>query len=216
MHALILCNGQPPSVELLEECAEAADLVICCDGAAEYTLQMGVRIDVLAGDFDSLGKDRAEEVRKMTGCEFLEFPIRKDQTDAQIAMEYAIERGAKQLTILGALGMRFDHALSNVMLLIHAAKLGTQAVVRDEMHQIYATCTNVAVEGKIGDSLSVIPLGINSRIRLTSGLEYTMYDTDLMLGDTLSMSNRFDRETAYVEVADGWILVIKTEKSYAN
>jgi len=44
-------------------------------------------------------------------------PARKDQTDLELAVELALEKGARSITLVGGWGSRIDHALGNVELL---------------------------------------------------------------------------------------------------
>lgn len=209
--ALILCNGTAPTQELLKKEAERADLIICCDAAAEYAAAAQIRVDLILGDFDSLGDERSVQLAEELHAARIEWPTHKDKTDSQLAAELAIEDGCQELVFLGALGGgRFDHALANAFLLVHCQLQGANAVIRDEKNSVRATCTHVFLHGKKGDYASVLPLGVNVQIRTTLGLAYPMYDCDLRLGDTRSVSNQFTEEEAYVEVAHGWVLVIQS------
>lgn len=212
MRALILCNGTPPSSELLKKCSAPSevDLIVCCDGAANYAQSYGLRPDALIGDFDSLGSHRAHQLVELWNCDIVELPVKKDVTDAHYATEYAIERGAKELCFLGALGGRFDQALSNVFLLVLCSRLGARGVILDEQNEMRICCTSIFCQGRVGDTLSLIPLGINVRIRCTDGLEYPLYDAYLPLSGTLGVSNVFVKEEAYIEVADGWVLIVQS------
>lgn len=208
--ALILANGTPPSKALLLREAEKADLIICCDGAAEYAAAHGVRPDMLLGDFDSLGEDRAAELARGWDAEKQDFPVKKDKSDTQLAVEAALLADCSYLTLLGALGGRFDHALMNVQLLVLCKQNGAEGVIIDEQNEIYATCTHRFVEGNVGDYLSVAPLGVNTRVHSTGGLAYPMYDQDLYLGDSCSLSNKFTERRAYVEISHGWALLVRS------
>ncbi len=208
--ALVLCNGELPSKALLDAESERADIVLCCDGAAEYALAMGLKVDYLIGDFDSLGAQRSEELAAQLHCERLQWPEKKDCTDSQLAADLAWKLGCRELVFLGALGKRFDHALANAMLLIYCKQRGMDACVVDERNIVRACCTHLFIHGKKGDYLSIVPIGVNVQICTTLGLEYPMYDRALQIGDSYSISNRFTEEQAYVEVAHGWVLVIQS------
>ena len=67
----------------------------------------------MIGDMDSLSdEDRARlEAR---GCRFVEHPRAKDETDLELALTYAVQEGAREIVILGALGGRLDHLLANL------------------------------------------------------------------------------------------------------
>ena len=51
--ALIIANGAACSEELLGQLLEWSPLVIVLDSAIERVIKLGIKIDVLLGDFDS-------------------------------------------------------------------------------------------------------------------------------------------------------------------
>jgi thiamine pyrophosphokinase len=72
---------------------------------------MGVKVDVLVGDFDSLGSIPSDV------DEIVRVPAKKDQTDVQLAVNIAIERGADDIIIVGSTDGRLDHTLSLLAML---------------------------------------------------------------------------------------------------
>lgn len=210
MKAIIICNGTAPGKALLNRYMQGDAFIICCDGGAEIAMRYGIHIDVLVGDFDSLGKARAEEIARMTGCEFIALPVMKDQTDSEYAIDIAAQKHARDIVILAGTGSRLDHTLGNVQLLIKCRKMGMDCVLVDENNEARVTCTTLALPGKIGDLLSLIPLSVNARIRCTGGLLYPLFDTNLEMGTTLGVSNVYVNDVAVVEVEHGWVLVVKS------
>lgn len=208
MRAVLLCNGEAPSEAMLSQALSEADLVVCIDGAADVLAKYGGRAHALVGDFDSLGEARALQLAQLWRCEVLRLNESKDKTDTQVAAEFAIEKGAKELIFLGALGKRFDHAFANVSLLTHCARLGASGVIRDQYCEVRVCCRTLVLPGKPGDLLSILPLGVNVRIRATDGLAYPLYDFDMLLGDSRGVSNVFEADEALVDVADGWVCVV--------
>ncbi len=209
--ALILCNGDPPGEALLHGCAEEADWIVCCDGAARYAAAASLRCDLLIGDFDSLGGiDQAQAYAERLGAKVERFPAIKDKTDSEIAADAAIAAGCNLITFLGALGGRFDMALANVEMLCLLRRRGVDAVVRDEQNDIHATCTHLFLYGSPGDTVSFLPLGVNCVIRCTDGLAYPLYDYEMSLGESRCVSNVMTEERAYVEIAQGWVLAIQS------
>lgn len=210
MKAVIVCNGEAPSEAMVYEAISEADVVLCCDGAADMLALCGARADVLVGDFDSLGKARAVQLAGMWNCDVIPLDEHKNKTDAHVAIEAAVERGATEIVLLGALGKRFDHAFANVSLLVFCTHKNVSAVIRDRYCDVYVTCRTMVLPGKPGDLLSILPLGVNSRIRTTNGLAYPLYDHDLILGDSLGVSNVYDADEALVDVASGWVAIVRS------
>ncbi|MDR1051807.1 MAG: thiamine pyrophosphokinase [Deltaproteobacteria bacterium] len=109
------------------------DVVVAADGGALNCLALGWPVDVLIGDFDSLGADKLAEVRRLfPDLEILPHNPEKDETDFELALGLVFERwpGRGTTVVLGALGGRWDMTFSNVLLPL-AAKFLTRRDARD-------------------------------------------------------------------------------------
>ena len=94
----------------------AGDLVIAADGGANWCAAWGWQPDLVIGDMDSL--DEAVAVRlQADGVAFVRHPVEKDETDLELALRAAVERGADEIVVAAALGGRIDHTLGNLALL---------------------------------------------------------------------------------------------------
>ena len=109
--AFIYTGGQV-FCEYVTEKPEKDDLIIAADAGYLTAKEMGIVPDVLLGDFDTLGERNIPD-----GIECLRVPREKDDTDTQLAVRTAIERGAKEIVIIGGLGGRIDHTLSTLAIL---------------------------------------------------------------------------------------------------
>lgn len=98
--------------ELVTEKPQKGDLVIAADAGYLTAQRMGITPDVVLGDFDTLGEANIPD-----GVECLRVPAEKDDTDTQLAVGVAIERGAEEITIVGGLSGRIDHTLSTLAIL---------------------------------------------------------------------------------------------------
>lgn len=106
---------------------EKGDLVIAADAGYKTAEAMGIPVDVLIGDMDSLG--RVPENLKNT--EIVRLPADKDVTDTEAAVEYALkhEHEVKFISIIGGIGSRLDHTMANLSILesierLYSAPLG--------------------------------------------------------------------------------------------
>ena len=98
--------------DLVTEKPEKGDLVIAADAGYLTAKKMGVTPDILLGDFDTLGEENIPD-----GIECLRVPAEKNDTDTQLAVEVAVERGAGEIVIIGGLSGRVDHTLSTLAVL---------------------------------------------------------------------------------------------------
>ena len=115
--------------EFVTEKPEKGDLVIAADAGYLTAQKMGITPDVLLGDFDTLGVENIPD-----GIECLRVPAEKNDTDTQLAVQVAIERGAKEIVIVGGLSGRLDHTLSTLAIL--------EDLWERKNDRIYATLTD--------------------------------------------------------------------------
>ena len=111
MRAFIYIGGGIDPTNITEH-PKGDDLTIAADAGYRNAKALGVKVDLLLGDFDSLG---ADEIPKDT--ERLSVPAEKDFTDTQLAVDTAIRKGADTIIIIGGLDGRLDHTLSNLAIL---------------------------------------------------------------------------------------------------
>ena len=112
MKAFIYTGGEILPENITERPAEG-DLIIAADCGLQNATRMGVVPTVVLGDFDSLPK--SAEIPE--DAEILQVPAEKDETDTQLAVSLAISRGAKDIVIIGGIGGRLDHTVSNLAIL---------------------------------------------------------------------------------------------------
>ena len=210
MKALLVLAGSPPPAELLRQEAAGADLVVCADHGAAHCAAAGVAIDLVVGDFDSLDKTLANDLRHQ-GIAFAVSPAEKDETDGQLALDKAMERGATEITVLGGTGGRIDHVLGNLQLILRAARRGVGATLLDGVSSVRAVTGPVTISGVPGRTVSLLPAGEGVAVRYLSGLQYgTTEPLALPLDCPMGVSNRMTAPTAAIEV-DGWAYLIAND-----
>ena len=204
MKALIVLGGDAPSEALLRSEVEKADLTIAADRGLEAFVHGGIVPDAVLGDMDSISES-VLACFEAAGGQAKILPRIKDDTDGVAALDLALERGATEIVFLGALGGRLDHALGNCMLLVRAANRGADACLVSERETVMLARGARAIRGKIGDTISILPLG-SAHIRELSGLFYPLHDFVMTSDYPIGISNVFTSETAVVDVAEGDVL----------
>jgi thiamine pyrophosphokinase len=209
MRALIFANGDPASREVVARWRQPDSIAIAADGGARNAVTIGVTPQTVIGDLDSLdGGLRADlEAR---GVRFIVYPTHKDETDLELAIRHALERGATDIVIFSALGGRWDQSLGNVLLLTSPALRDVPARLVD-LHQtmtVVRSAGEARIEGRPGDTLSLIALGGDARGVTIEGCEYPLSDAVLPFGATLGISNTLIAPEARVRVRDGIVLIV--------
>ena len=158
---------------------------------------------------DSLN-DEARQQLTAAGCHFEISPTRKDQTDLELALQYAIEQKATRISILGALGGRLDQTLANVLLLTLPLLNQVEARIVEGHQTAWLIRDRSTIHGNSGDTISLIPLGGDAHGVTSEGLDYPLNDATLPSGPSLGISNVLSGLQARVTVRDGMILAILT------
>ena len=221
--AIVLADGDVPPPDLLDGAwpawADGVDLVVAADGGARHAPALGLLVDAWVGDGDSISVAELAALEG-AGTDLQRVPVDKDQTDTELAIDVAIQRGAARITILGALGgPRLDHGLANVALLAGPALIGIDAVLYDARATRLSLITapdsrgdpvERPIAGRIGDVVSLLPLADAARGVTTGGLRFPLAAEDLPLGTTRGVSNVRTATAAAVRLESGRLLVIET------
>jgi thiamine pyrophosphokinase len=218
MRAVLIANGEMTDHARQKEIWLRANLRIAANGGARNA-RMYLRIapHVVIGDFDSLDDETREWLEK-SNCEFIRHPPAKDETDLELALQLAQTRGADEITILGAFGGRVDQFIANVLLLSQTRNLkiidaasemwivegkGNRGTKGNEGMDARAE-----IEGKRGDTVSLIPLDAQVQGIVTHALEYPLRGETLERGSTRGTSNVMLSANAVVEWTRGMLLVV--------
>jgi len=222
MDALILADGDAPSRGSLDRTWPGWDanvgLVIAADGGARHALGLGVEIDAWVGDGDSIDADTMTAL-ETSGVPMLRSSPHKDESDTELAVREAIRRGAAGVVIVGGLGGdRIDHALANIGLLALAELRNHPASMLDARSRITLVRAPApdgepvrrSLAGRIGDLVSLLPLGDGVTGVTTSGLGYPLSDEPLPAGPARGLSNVRATSDASVTVRAGLLLVVES------
>jgi thiamine pyrophosphokinase len=212
MRAIIFANGDPSDPEIVKHWAAQADLIIAADGGMRNALSVDVLPHVVIGDLDSLDEaDRAQLGR--SEVQLIVYPTRKDYTDLELALQYAVQQGATEIIILSALGGRWDQSLANLLLLTlpELAQVPTRVV--DHHLSIQVIRDRAEIAGRVGDTLSLIALKGDAHGVTIEGCEYPLHNATLPFGSTLGISNVLAQNTARITVKQGQILALHAQST---
>ncbi len=205
MKVVCVCNGSISDYDKIKKYILDSDYIISVDGGAGHLKKMGIDPDILIGDFDSANsKDLDYYVNK--GINVSKFPVEKDMTDSELAIEMVLELGADEVVFLGALGTRIDHSFANIMLLKKMLDTGLRGSIVDEHNEIYMFNSNFSMNRKEGRKLSLIPITEKVTGVSTKGLKYPLNNATMTLGTSWGISNEFEEETARVAIDSGILL----------
>lgn len=203
--AVIVADAPNPDLTPFAELIARADLVVAADGGARHLMTQGTLPHLAVGDFDSLEPDLLAQLESL-GVTVERHPPQKNETDLELALMAAIERGATEIRVLAALGGRPDQHLANLQLLAHPALAEADVRLFQDRWEVFVIHRAAAIHGAKGDTVSLLPMTDEVRGIVTEGLCYPLRDESLRLGPARGVSNVIVDSPARVIVRSGLLL----------
>jgi thiamine pyrophosphokinase len=151
------------------------------------------------GDFDSL---HAEEIALLTksNTQIIQFPQRKDFTDLELALQHVCKLEIKDVWIFGALGLRWDQTLANLLLpaLPELQCVNIRFIDGNQEILLLRAGKKNVIEGAPGDIVSLIPIAGNVSDICSENLEYTLDHDTLCFGASRGVSNQLTTSSATI------------------
>lgn len=176
------------------------DLVIAADKGYKYAKEAGILPDYVIGDFDSTKKPDFKNIIALN-------PI-KDFTDTVAAIDFAIEKGYKEIIIYGGLGGRESHTISNIKSMFYYKKKGVDIKLKAAGKEIFIIDRDFSYDYcGIDFYVSIFSLTEKSILDI-KGLFYELEDYTMANDDALGVSNETKGCDFTIKVNEGSLLVI--------
>lgn len=200
---VVFAGGEPPSQEVASRLPEGA-FVIAADSGFDHASRLGVKVDLLVGDLDSVSQRGLDAAGKKVE----RHPADKDVSDLTLALRAAARRGARRVVVVGGSGGRIDHLLTN------SAVLTSEEFASQQIEWFVGPTTamvvrsEVEIQGRPGDLVTLLPQGGDAVGISTEGLRWPLVDQTIKFGSSRGLSNQLTSDLARVTVATGVLLVI--------
>lgn len=211
---VVIVNGGDPVVDwhLHVLAAVGTDhggvAIIGVDSGIDRAQEAGLVVDIAVGDFDSVtGRGLVEAERK--GARIVRHPTVKDRTDLELAIDLAIDENPERIVFASMDGGRADHGLMNLLL------MSNPRLKPFEVNVLLASATVAVVQerrtltGRVGDLVSLVPIGGSCFGVTTSGLQYPLADETVHASHGRGISNVMVAPVAVVEVRTGALLAFQ-------
>jgi thiamine pyrophosphokinase len=204
--ALIIANGASCDPELLGQLLEWSPLVVVLDSAIERVLELGIKVDVLLGDFDH-GFDPEIYRTSQYPIEIVYAPD-QNKTDLEKAFDYLIQRQIPAANVVWATGKRADHTITNLTNIVRYRNL-LKIVILDDHSKIFLLPNKFEKWYTAKTPISLIPIGVVNGI-FSNNLKYELNDDTLTMGYRTGSSNSVEKDgIVTITHTDGDLLLME-------
>ncbi len=211
--ALIVSGGNIKEKFLNQIFSETKfDIIIASDSGLEILDNCNVKPNYIIGDFDSVNTKILNKYTKNKEIVIKKLKPEKDYTDTHMALKLAINLKSTEVVILGAIGTRIDHTISNINILKEALEKNIKCQIIDEKNQIELVNTKTILKkDKTYKYISLIPLTTKAEGITLKGFKYPLKDDILEVGQSIGVSNEQILDIAEINIKKGILILIKSK-----
>ncbi|NPV86665.1 MAG: thiamine diphosphokinase [Anaerolineae bacterium] len=208
--AVLFVNGNLVCPDRVRSMLCTDDFLVAVDGGLRHLVTLGLKPHLLIGDFDSVAPDALMHLES-AGVMLKRHPVEKDETDLELALQYVVAEGYREVLIVAALGGRLDQILGNVFLLMSPSLEGCRVRLVDGHEEVFLIRACETIYGRAGDVVSLLPLQGVAEGVTTEGLQYPLRQETLHPARTRGISNVMLGERAVISLRKGLLLCVHTE-----
>ncbi len=210
MRAIIFINGVIADYDLLRRWLRPDDYWVAADGGVNHCLALGRNPHALVGDLDSVDASVVQRLAR-DGVQVERHPVTKNETDLELALDFALKAGASELLLVGAMGGRLDQMLANILILAQRTWPATlQLVEGHQLVQLIPPNQTITFAAAVGDTVSALPLSEQVTGITYTGMRYPLHNQTLHFGSTRGISNEVSETPASVRISSGRLLIVQT------
>ncbi len=189
----------------ITEHPKADDICIAADSGYANALDLGEKVNILLGDFDSYQGELPKDI------EVMKVPAEKDFTDTQMALKVALEKGADEIVIIGGMSGRLDHTLSNLDLLRELSRLRIHAVMTDGQNRVrHLNSTSTLIARSQFKYVSIIAISEKLKGVSIEGCKYPLSNATVTRANQYAVSNELVGNCALISVRKGECYIIES------
>ena len=187
---VLIANGQRPSHPKIIQIIKDAEKIICIDNGYEIIKDLKIIPSAIIGDLDSVNLNEVDQS--------VEIIKREDQnsSDLEKALNYCIEKGFSKVYLLASTGLRDDHNLANLILIIDFIEKINVIILSDE-YEIEAVKGKKKYKSKKNTQISIISINEGNKIT-TGGLKYNLKD-EVLKSRSHGISNSTIEDNFFIE-----------------
>ncbi len=179
------------------------DYYIFCDSGLKHMDRLGVKPDLIIGDFDSHQNPHLD-------VETIVLPCEKDDTDTVFAAKEALKRGFESFVLIGVVGARLDHTLGNISILLMLHDNNKKAMIIDDHSEMEIVSAEKALINDSYPFFSLLNISGKAKGIDIEDAKYPLEDAEISCDYQYGISNEvLPGCTAKVSVKEGLALLIK-------
>lgn len=209
----ILGGGPEEFIPDLHKYSDETSIWVGVDHGVFRLLNHGIKPDMAFGDFDSVNEDEWKLIEENVD-QINRYLPEKDETDMELALNWAITKSPEKIRIFGATGGRIDHFLANVQLLGKKENLhpSIEIEIIDIQNgvQIVPPGEYTLKEKSESKYVSFLPLTTDVEALTLKGFKYPLQNRNISMGSTLCISNELIQPTGTFSFTSGILMVIRS------
>jgi thiamine pyrophosphokinase len=209
----ILAGGPVELLPNLNEYKQENEVWVGVDRGVFTLINMNITPQIAFGDFDSVTKQELMIIEENVENMKIYKP-EKNETDMELALNWAIEQRPDLIRVFGASGGRLDHFLANVQLLV-------KPLMEDNNVKIFLIDKQNIISLKGPGSykikmrsdkkyISFVPLTLSVKGLTLEGFKYPLKNRHISIGSTLCISNELVSDNGTFSFSEGILLVIRS------
>lgn len=209
----ILAGGPEELLPDLSEYNEENSIWVGVDRGVYHLLNRDIHPTIAFGDFDSVSQEEWKFIKEQVS-ELKQFKPEKDETDMELALNWALDQDPDTIRLFGATGGRLDHLLANVHLLLNPLKTKSSIYVTliDRYNKIFLKNPGrYTIEKRQREKyISFIPLTLDVTDLTLEGFKFPLKNRHISLGSTLCISNELISDYGTFSFSEGILIVIRS------
>ena len=231
---VVVSAAEIKNYEKISSYLQPDDYFVVCDGGLNHCKPLGIKPDLIVGDFDSFDKaeiplptatppssgdrplganwsqgDGSPGSNRDRPPEIIQLPWEKDDTDTFYAVKEALKRGFTQFLLLGVIGQRFDHSLVNISVLLYLKEQGAQATIVDDYSEMQLVGAEPVRVSKDCANFSLMCVAGDVSGVTVTGAKWSLDNAQIKTSYQYGISNQVEApEGAVVCVREGVLLLV--------
>jgi thiamine pyrophosphokinase len=210
----ILAGGPEDLLPELSLYEKDVDMWVGVDRGVLTLIENGIQPQLAFGDFDSVTPEELSVIKGKVK-ELNRFKPEKDETDMELALNWALEQSPERIQLFGATGGRLDHLFANVQLLIKPVlqKNPVQIEIIDSKNIVYIKSAGeyTIQKNKRFKYISFIPITMEVKGITLKDFKYPLANRTVPIGSTLCISNELNNDYGTFSFTEGILMVVRSK-----